>query len=108
MKEKLTDIEISKPIEGYDFVVVGSPVWAGKITPAIRKFLVANDFSDKKVAFFVTIGGDKPEKTFRNIKETVKPKSIVEELAISKALENREETERQVTDWCRPIQKLLS
>ena len=89
MREKLTEIEISKPVEDYDFVVVGSPVWAGKIAPAIRTFLVKNDFSNKQVAFFVTLGGDKPEKTLQNIKETIKPKSLVGELAISKALENK-------------------
>ena len=89
MREKLTEIEISKPVEDYDFVVVGSPVWAGKIAPAIRTFLVKNDFSNKQVAFFVTLGGDKPEKTMQNIKETIKPKSLVGELAISKALENK-------------------
>src|SRR3972149_5035577 len=108
MREKLTEIEISKPVEDYDFVVVGSPVWAGKIAPAIRTFLVKNDFSNKQVAFFVTLGGDKPEKTMQNIKETIKPKSLVGELAISKALENQKETERQVSDWCNQILKLLS
>ncbi|GAI42752.1 unnamed protein product, partial [marine sediment metagenome] len=36
--------------------------------PAIRTFLAKNDFSDKNVAFFVTLGGDKPEKALKNMK----------------------------------------
>jgi flavodoxin len=99
-REQLTDIEISKPIGEYDLIVVGSPVWAGKITPAIRKFWVSNDFSNKQVAFFVTLGGDKPEKSLQNIKEMIKPKTLIGELAITTALENQAETENKVTDWC--------
>ena len=108
LREKLTEIEVPKPIEDYDFIIVGSPVWAGKITPAIRKFLVTNDFSDKLVALFVTLGGDKAEKTLKNMKETIMPKLLVGELAITKALEQQEETEEQVTDWCNQIQKSLN
>ena len=108
LREKLTEIEVPKPIEDYDFIIVGSPVWAGKITPAIRKFLVTNDFSDKLVAFFVTLGGDKAEKTLKNMKETIMPKLLVGELAITKALEQQEETEEQVIDWCNQIQKALN
>ena len=107
MQENLTEIEISKPIEKYDFVVVGSPVWAGKITPAIRKFLVSNDFSNKQVAVFITLD-DKPEMTFKNLKETIKLKSLVGELAIFKALKKREENKQKIADWCRQIQQSLA
>jgi flavodoxin len=99
-REKLTKITVSKSIEDYDLVIVGSPVWAGKITPAIRTFLVSNDFSGKDFAFFLTQDGDEPEKTLENMKEIVNPKSQFTDLAITKPLENKEETEKQITDWC--------
>ena len=62
MRKKLTEIELTNSVEDYDLVVVGSPVWAGKISPAIRTFLVTNDFSNKQVAYFVTLGGIKLKK----------------------------------------------
>lgn len=105
LREQLTEIELSRPIGGYDFIAVGSPVWAGKITPAIRKFLVTNDFSNKQVAYFVTAGGDKPEKALKNMKEAITLKQLVGELGISKALQNQTQTEKQVKDWCSQIQK---
>ena len=74
LREKLTDIEVSKPIEGYDFVIIGSPVWAGKIAPAIRKFMVTNDFKEKTVALFVTLDGNKPEKSLENMKAAISTK----------------------------------
>jgi len=105
MRKKLTEIELTNSVEDYDLVVVGSPVWAGKISPAIRTFLVTNDFSNKQVAYFVTLGGDKAEKSLKNMKETVTPKLVLGELAITKALENQDETEKQVIDWCKQIAK---
>ena len=73
--------------------------------PAIRTFLVTNDFSNKQVAYFVTLGEDKAEKPLKNMKKTVTPKSVFGELAITKALENQDETEKQVIDWCKQIAK---
>ena len=103
LREKLTDIEVTKTIDDFDFIIVGSPVWAGKIAPAIRTFLAKNDFSDKQVAFFVTMGGDKPEKALKNMKEAIAPTIPVEELGIINALKNPEEIEEQIADWCKKI-----
>lgn len=41
LTEKLTKIEnLNKKISDYEHILVGTPVWAGKITPAIRTFIV--------------------------------------------------------------------
>ncbi len=106
-REQLTEIEVSRPIDGYDFVAIGSPMWAGKIAPAIRKFLVTNDFSNKQVAYFVTAGGDKPEKALNNVKETIAIKQVIGELGIGNASEDRAKIENQVKEWCSQIQKTL-
>lgn len=103
IRQKLTEIEVTKPINDYDLVIVGSPVWAGKIAPAIRTFLATNDFSDKQVAFFVTVGGNKTKKTFENIKKTIEAKTTVKGLAITKPLDNQKETQEQVVEWCRQL-----
>lgn len=100
MREKLSDILVEKSIDEYDIVVVGSPVWAGKIAPAIRTFLVNNNFSGKQVAFFVTIGGDKPEKTFRNLRKTTELESAVEGLGVTQPLENKSKAQDQIIEWC--------
>ncbi len=41
----------------YDLVVVGTPIWAGQMTPAVRTFLSANRSKMKQVAFLATDGG---------------------------------------------------
>ena len=107
IREKLTEIEATKSTENYDLIIVGSPIWAGKITPAIRTFLSLNDFSQKKGAFFITLGGDKPEKSIENMRKTTGFSSIVKELAISNTIEDKKEVEKMVLDWCEEIKKIL-
>ena len=104
LREKLTEIEVSKPIEGYDFVVIGTPVWAGKIAPAIRKFMVSNDFKEKKVALFVTLDGNKPEKSLENMKKAITAKCIVGECGFIRPMGNQENTEQQVKTWCSELE----
>ena len=105
IRKKLTDIEVSKTIDDYDFIIVGSPVWAGKIAPAARTFIEKNDFSGKKVACFVTLGGSKPEKSLKSMKEAIHPHVPVGELGITDDLKNREESEQQISEWCKELQK---
>ncbi|HMA68323.1 MAG TPA: flavodoxin [Candidatus Mcinerneyibacterium sp.] len=68
-----TDIKYDIDPDKYDFLIVGSPVWAGDITPAIRTFLDEVKKEDKKFAFFTTFGGSRG-KAFDTMKElTEKP-----------------------------------
>ena len=49
-----TDIApIKKSPDDYDLIVVGTPNWASRITPAILTYLKKNSLADKKVAAFV-------------------------------------------------------
>ena len=107
MREKLTDITVEKPLDEHDLVIVGSPVWAGKIAPAIRTFLVENNFSDKQLAFFVTIGGDKPEKTFENLKKTLELETMTQGLGVTQPLEKTADAETKITEWCNNLKRKI-
>jgi len=41
-------------IEGYDRMIIGSGVYAGKLSKAVRNFLAEKDFEGKDVSFFLT------------------------------------------------------
>jgi flavodoxin len=53
--------------QGYDLVIIGTPVWAWNMTPAVRAFLTVYKEDLKKIAFFATQGGSGHEKTFKNM-----------------------------------------
>jgi len=61
MGKKETKIETKINPEKYGLVIIGTPVWAGTVTPAVRTYLAKYKF--KKVAFFCTFGGS-IDKTF--------------------------------------------
>lgn len=51
--ELKTKINISK----YDVVFVGTPVWWYEMAPAVKSFLINNDFTGKTIVPFITHGG---------------------------------------------------
>lgn len=70
----------------YDVVIIGTPVWASHITPAVRTYVVKNKDKIKCIAFFSTHGTDKPEenKIFKDVEKIThkKPKALMD---VSKA-----------------------
>jgi len=54
---KITDINFSKNPGDYDVVILGGPVWNGRVTPAVRTYLLKNRNNIKKSIFFVTCAG---------------------------------------------------
>jgi flavodoxin len=105
--EKLTEIAPTKrsPAE-YDLVVVGTPIWAWRPTPAIRTYLKQNDLSEKKAALFFTLDGS-PKQCVEKTKAIMPNCTIISELVIPKPLENKEDSLQKIADWCNALQKQL-
>lgn len=96
-KGKKSDIRYEKGSDEYDTLIIGTPVWAGKMTPAVRTYLEQNDF--KEVAFFCTCGKDKA-KTFKDMEKICgKPKAT---LAIKD--QEVESSENEIEQFCRAIE----
>ncbi len=80
MKKNLTEITYNiSDVSTYDMVLIGTPVWANTLTPAVRTYLEKNKQSFKRVSFFSTAGGEKFEKTFKDMQDIidVKPESML-------------------------------
>lgn len=68
LTKKETNIsEMRKNPAEYDLVILGGPIWAGNITPAVRTYI--NQYKDSlpSVAFFFSSGGDKPGQIFEKL-----------------------------------------
>jgi hypothetical protein len=57
MSGAATEIRFGKDPSGYDLVVVGGPIWAWTVSPAIRTYLAQNRGRFKALGFFCTMGG---------------------------------------------------
>jgi len=91
-----------KPLQAdpstYDLVVVGTPVWAGTVSSPVRGFI--NQYREKLpgVAFFCTMGGNDPAKTFTEMEEvcSAKPAST---LALQKHTVDGGEAQSMVAEF---------
>ncbi len=82
----------------YDLVVVGTPVWAGTVSSPVRGFIKQYRGKLPGVAFFCTMGGDDPAKTFPEMEEAcgVKPAST---LALQKLTVDGGEAQATVAEF---------
>ncbi|MFX1304015.1 MAG: flavodoxin family protein [Promethearchaeota archaeon] len=67
-REKLTTIkECKKNSELFDLILLGTPIWNSRMTPAIRTYITNNLSKFKNVAFFCTEGGSGGPKAFKSM-----------------------------------------
>lgn len=80
---RITKIQnINSNLSEYDIVIVGTPVWAGQVPPAVRTFLMGHSEKIRKIAFFITMGSNSDKSV---IKELIKisQKEPVKTLALN-------------------------
>jgi flavodoxin len=65
----------------YDLVVVGTPVWGGNVSSPVRSYLSQHGEGIRSVAFFCTMGGSDPGRTFPEM-EACSGRKPVETLAL--------------------------
>jgi flavodoxin len=105
-REKETQIAPTKKVpKDYDLLIIGSPVWAFNLTPAIRTYIKNNDLSGKKVALFFTLGirlGQTVEKT----KSLMPNSQFAGELAVTTSTQSNEEVKKKVVIWCSSLKTI--
>ena len=74
---------IEKDVSEYDLVIVGTPVWASTMAPAILTYLTENKEKFKEVSFFCTCGSGGYDKTLSKMEE-ITGKRSVEKLFLTK------------------------
>ena len=99
LKGSTTKISYSKDPKKYDLVIIGTPVWAGRPTPAILTYL--KKYSFKKIAFFCVAGGGKPAKTF-DIMEQFSKKPLAT-LCLRREEVDNDKFSKELAEFCRKI-----
>jgi flavodoxin len=69
LKARDTEIAVERDPAVYDLVVVGTPVWAGTITPAARAYVKQYGAQISALACFTTAGSAGPEVSVTAIEE---------------------------------------
>ncbi|MDR2830099.1 MAG: flavodoxin [Methanobrevibacter sp.] len=58
-------------LDDYDLIYIGTPVWAGKPTPAIITAINKYDFKGKNIILFATMKSSGDKKTIEKMKEKI-------------------------------------
>lgn len=93
-------------IAAYDTLIVGTPIWSGRLAPPVKSFLVSYDLSGKKIMPFCTHGGSGTAQSANNIREVCPDSEILQPLAVSgsQATSSRSAVER----WLRENKKQVT
>jgi flavodoxin len=80
--KQLTDISAREwDISEFNRVVIGTPVWAWTMAPAIRTYIELNKdiLKDKELCFFCTMGATGDRQTFEEMEKIIgrKPKAVL-------------------------------
>jgi flavodoxin len=83
----------------YDLIIIGTPIWNERPTPAITTYLKKNNLAGKKVAVFFVQGRKKPQ-GIEQTKALMPDSNYAGELSISLPLRHKVEAEKQIASWC--------
>jgi len=74
-KDKSVEIQLTRNVDDADELIVVSPIWAGKLVPAVRAFL--KNRSLEKIHLVVTSGGSilNDRSGYKSVSDIVKSKS---------------------------------
>lgn len=76
MNEKPKLLPLVQNPQDYDFLFIGTPVWAFSYAPPLARFFSDCDFKDKKVALFCSHGGGKGN-VFEKMENNLKGNQVV-------------------------------
>ena len=102
------------PLDGYNVVFIGSPIWYGTYAPPVAEFFKAHNFAGKTVAPFCTHGGGGAGRFFVDVRKACPQATIKDGLSIrgSNQIERRlgtgvtlHHTEDDVVNWLNAIFK---
>jgi flavodoxin len=90
-------------IEPYDLIIIGGPVWAGAIAPALNSFLAQTKIENKKIALFCCHGGGKG-KALEKLKALLPGNTFLAEVSFVNPLKgDKQDQAHTVTGWVRTL-----
>jgi flavodoxin len=96
-------------LDGYDLIAIGTPVWFGSFTPAIRAFLKNRPIQNKKLILFANYRGGLGN-TFSSLEKAIgienNHNQIISEFALNHKY-SADEQSRFVQEWFTEIRNYL-
>ena len=69
IKNKMKIEDLNVDYSAYKEIVIGSPIWNGRITPPINTVIADENIKDKIISFIFYAGGGEAPKTIKRVNE---------------------------------------
>jgi len=99
VKIKYPEVNLSE----YEQLIIATPVWAGKYTPAVRSFLDENLFHGKRVYLIATSKSGSADKMLLSLEDALKGNNVVDTLSLREPLQNKEIEDDKIRNFCHRI-----
>jgi flavodoxin len=110
-RENITEIEETKiDPSKYKIVIIGTPIWAWNMAPAVRKYILDNKENFANLAFYTTSKGTKPEKVIKKMEEVSGKKALASFGLFEKEIKkdkNKEVFDGKVSGFADDVKKAL-
>ena len=70
-------IDYNNDVSSYDEIVIGSPIWNGKLPPTTNSIIAETNFEGKKLSFVLYSGGGEAPKAEKHIKLLYKDAIVI-------------------------------
>ncbi len=103
LREKSPQIEgtVNDPAQ-FDMIIIGTPVWAGNMAPAVRTYIKKYNREIKNYALFCTYKGSGAEKTFSKIEKLFSEKAVAKMDIIDKEI-NKGSYKHKIEEFIKKI-----
>lgn len=105
------ETEIETPAQDpskYDLVIIGTPIWAAKMAPAVRTYINKYKGKFKKVAFFTTSGGTTFDKTIPEMEQISGHTAVLKNGFFEKEVkENSKEMIQKLNEYIDSLKKIF-
>jgi hypothetical protein len=72
MKDRMSEIkDFNFSFEGFDAIILATPVWGSKCAPAVNTFISKADLTGKNIILLATHGGEDGGPVFENMKSKI-------------------------------------
>ncbi|WP_418698170.1 flavodoxin [Bacteroides sp.] len=88
-------------MDEYNTLIVGTPIWGGHLTPAMKSFLASYDLSRKYIAPFCTHGGSGTAQSVSDIRSVCPNSTLLGSLAVYG--NQAENSRKDVEKWLKQI-----
>jgi len=102
MKKKPKLLPLDKNPEEYDMIIIGTPVWASTITPAVRSFLSSSTFQDKKIGLFCCDRGG-PGNVIMHMRELLEGNEILGTINFKEPIKGEKSKKDAVCKWAQGL-----